>query len=81
MREITKEEKNVFEAITSGKYENFVLVSTEFDGVETAVIAAVSQDGEDMRIEPLAILVKPEFFKKLLNPAITPTNEERKRLN
>ena len=80
MREISKEESEVFEALIGGKYTNFALMSTEFDGVETAVIVAVSKEGENVMLEPIAILVKPELFDRLVQPDAD-MGTEKKTLN
>ena len=56
MRAINKYETERFEAIRDA--ENIALVSTEIDGVETAAIVALGQDGDGMILmHVLAVLV------------------------
>ena len=68
MRNITQEEAQKFRDITKGKFTNFILLSTEFQGIETAVIASLNGLEGDYTTEPLAILVNKEIFALLKNP-------------
>ena len=68
MRDITPEETKVFRDIISGQFHNFVLLATEFDGIETCVIAALNGDKGNYRTKPLAVLINKEIFHKLINP-------------
>ena len=58
---ITEDHRRAFEALTSGRFENFCLVSCFVDGEPTAAIAAVNispgQDGGESEylISPLFI--------------------------
>ena len=71
MRNITPEETKKFRDIISGQFHNFVLLSTEFDGVETSVIAALNGKEGDYSTKPLAILLNKELFGKLCSPGST----------
>lgn len=68
MRSITDEEAQKFRDITKGKFTNFILLATEFQGIETAVIASLNGIEGDYTTEPLAILVNKEIFALLKNP-------------
>jgi hypothetical protein len=58
---ITKEEYKLFNAITSGEYKNFVLVSCFLNGEPTVAIASVTRDGEDYNIQPLYVRVSDDM--------------------
>ena len=68
MRDIMPEETKKYRHIISGQFSNFVLLSTEFEGIETAVIAALNGTKGNYVTEPLAVLVNKEILKKLKNP-------------
>ena len=56
---ITKAHQDVFEAIASGDYANFALVSCFLNGEPVATIAAVNRDGEQYAMTPLFVSVTP----------------------
>ena len=71
---ITEEHRRAFEALTSGRFDNFCLISCFVDGEATAAIAAVT-------VSPLAqddgepeYLIRPLFI--CLTAAITLTDHE-----
>jgi len=68
MRDLTPEEVKLYRDIISGQFQNFVLLATEFDGVETGVIASLNGTEGDYGTKPLAILVNKDLFKKLTSP-------------
>lgn len=68
MRNITPEETKKYRHIISGQFSNFVLLSTELEGIETAVIAALNGTKGDYVTEPLAVLVNREILGKLKSP-------------
>ena len=68
MRALTPEEVKLYRNIISGQFQNFVLLSTEFDGVETGIISALNGTEGDYKTTPLAVLVNKEVFKKLKSP-------------
>jgi len=68
MRDITPEETKKYRHIISGQFSNFVLLATEFDGIETAVIAALNGTKGNYVTEPLAVLVNRGILKKLKSP-------------
>lgn len=70
MRNITPEETKKYRHIISGQFSNFVLLSTELEGIETAVIAALNGTKGDYVTEPLAVLVNKDIFKMLKNPGV-----------
>ena len=68
MRDITPEETKKYRHIISGRFSNFVLLSTEFGGIETSVIASLNGKKGDYVTEPLAVLVNKEIFSLLKSP-------------
>lgn len=70
MRALTSQETERFEALTSGKYDNFALVSSEFMGEPVAVIASVTRE-EDGQYKVLAlyVAVNDAIFARLTDPA------------
>jgi len=75
---ITEEHRRAFEALMSGRFDNFCLVSCFVDGEATAAIAAVTvnppaQDGGD---DP-KYLISPLFISP--TPAMTLTDHEGRR--
>lgn len=65
---ITEAHRDVFNALTSGEYDNFALVSTIFDGEPTATIATVTLDEGEYLVTPVAVLVTPAMFDRLTGP-------------
>ena len=58
---ITPEHKAWFEAVTSGKYDNFALFSCFVDGKPTSAIVSVVQDGNEYAIKPLFVAVTADM--------------------
>ncbi len=54
---ITAAHQEVFNALTSGEYNNFALFSCYVDGEPAAAIVAINQDGEEYQITPLFVSV------------------------
>ncbi len=74
---ITEEHRRAFEALTSGRFDNFCLVSCFVDGEATSAIATVNaappaQDGGDPEY-----LISPLFVCP--TPAMTLTDHEGRR--
>ncbi len=74
---ISEKHHRAFEALTSGRFDNFCLVSCFVDGEPTAAIAAVTvnppaQDGTDPEY-----LISPLFVCP--TPAMTLTDHEGRR--
>lgn len=67
-RPLTDYEKDTFSFIQHAHGEDIALVQTAFDGEPTAVIAAVSRDGESYVLSPLAVLVTPGMLPRLTDP-------------
>lgn len=67
---ITSEHKRFFEAITSGVYDNFVLVHTTFDTEPTAAIATVipEPDGQFL-VVPVCVFLTEAMFARLSDPS------------
>ncbi len=68
---ITPKRREAFEALTSGRHDNFVLIHTTYDGVPTAAIAATVTDpyvGDAVEIHPIAVFVTPAMFERLTPP-------------
>jgi hypothetical protein len=79
MRPINETEREEFQALASGEYDNFAIVSTEYDGEETVVIAAVvPEDGDEatFSVHPLYVRLTPAMFARLQRPDtdMPPTN-------
>ena len=68
MKALTPTEVKLYRDIISGQFQNFVLLATEFEGVETGVIASLSGEEGNYTTKPLAILVNKDIFKKLKSP-------------
>lgn len=68
MRDITPEETRKYRHIISGQFSNFILLATELEGIETAVIAALNGTEGDYVSEPLAVLVNRDILRKLKSP-------------
>lgn len=54
---ITDNHRAVFDALTSGEYDNFALFSCFVDGKPATAIVAVNRAGEDYTITPLFVSV------------------------
>lgn len=69
MRAINREEKRIFNLMRL-RIKNMALVSTELDGIETAVICDVGLDEatKEILMFPKAVLVNDEILKKLKQP-------------
>lgn len=56
-KELSKEETELFKALTSGKYNNFALLRAQYDKKDCAVIVSLNEDSENqILISPVAIL-------------------------
>ena len=68
--ELTDEERDMFEAVTNGGYVNgrICLMSTNFNGVATPTICNITQEGNEITISPLYVMVagNKELLKKLV---------------
>ena len=58
---ITAEHRHVFEALTSGDFENFALFSCFVNGAPAVAIVAVNRDGEDYVVNPLFVSITAEM--------------------
>lgn len=70
--DFTQTEKDILAFIKNPDNEvNLCLVKTEFDGVLTSVVCQIerTEDNKDT-LNPLAILVNEELFKRLKNPTL-----------
>lgn len=61
MTNITAAHREAFEALTSGRYDNFALFSCFVGGEPAAAIVAVTRNGEDYTITPLFVSVTPSM--------------------
>lgn len=59
MTNITSEIKKAFDALTSGKYNNFALFSCFVDGEPSATIVAITKEGKEYIIHPLFVAITP----------------------
>ena len=67
---ITEEHKRFFEAISSGVYENFILVHTTFDGEPTAAIGTVTNEPDgQILLTPVCVFLTEAMFTRLSDPA------------
>ena len=79
--ELTDEDRDMFEAITQGGHDNgrLCLMSTNFNGVATPTICHVTQEGKEITISPLYVMVanNEELLKKLVcKDGITPIQDQ-----
>lgn len=58
---ITPEHEALFDAVTSGKYDNFALFSCFVDGKPTSAIVSVVQDDNEYVIKPLFVAVTADM--------------------
>jgi hypothetical protein len=56
---ITAEHRAYFDALVSGKYDNFALFSCFVAGEPAAAIVSVDRDGEEYTISPLFVAITP----------------------
>jgi len=56
---ITAEHKDVFQALISGKYENFALFSCFVNGEPATAIVTVNPDGKEFNVSPVFVSVTP----------------------
>ena len=68
MQQVSEKSKEVFEALRDPEYGNFALVSTEIEGIETDCTSAITREGDEYLITPLAVMVNDVLFPKLANP-------------
>jgi hypothetical protein len=62
---ITEEMRAAFNAVTSGRFDNFALFSCFLDGRPTAAITAVNREGDEYTIKPLFVFVTDEIMDRL----------------
>jgi hypothetical protein len=54
---ITRNHRNAFEALTSGRYDNFALFSCFVGGEPAVAIVTVNEDGPGYVVQPLFVSV------------------------
>ena len=59
MTNITAEHRAVFEALTSGRFDNFALFSCFVAGEPASAIVAINRDGGTYTVRPLFVAVTP----------------------
>ncbi|RBI76134.1 hypothetical protein DQW77_04425 [Roseovarius sp. TE539] len=59
---ITDSHVSAFEALTSGRYNNFALFSCQVNGEPAAAIVALTPDGDELTITPLFVSVTPDMI-------------------
>lgn len=64
-RALNDSERAVFEAVRDPEYTNFALLNAEMDGRDVAVIVAVTTDGDQYDLGPVAVLVDDEMRDRL----------------
>lgn len=75
---VREEIREVFNALVSGAYTNFALVSVTFNGWPTEAIVTVNGDEEDTEmavITPLAVFLSEEMKDSLLSPFGDPLSD------
>ena len=82
MTQLTDVERDIFEALTSGDYNNFCLIRAQFRGKDVSVICLSSITEEELHDETTSgeddVILTPLFFSidtELLEE-ITPATEE-----
>jgi hypothetical protein len=58
---ITDRHRDTFNALTSGRYDNFALFSCFLNDVPTAAIVAITDDRGEFDITPLFVAVTPDM--------------------
>jgi hypothetical protein len=56
---ITRTHRDAFEALTSGRYDNFALFSCFANGEPAVAIVTVNEDGPGYVVQPLFVSVTP----------------------
>ena len=59
---ITSAHTDVFNALTSGDYGNFVLCSCFVNGAPASCIVTVTEEGDQVLITPLFVSITPEMI-------------------
>jgi hypothetical protein len=59
MTNITRDHRKAFEALASGRFDNFALFSCFVNGEPGSTIVAVNRNGDDFTITPLFVSVTP----------------------
>lgn len=67
-KEIPQGIKETFEALTSGKYTNFVIMSVTHENKPNWCICTVNKEGKEYSIKPLFLFVDEELSQKLKDP-------------
>lgn len=62
MTNITPAMKKEFQALVSGKYDNFALFSCFVNGEPSAAIVTVTKEGEDVSFTPLFVSITPQMI-------------------
>ena len=67
---LPEEQTRTFDALTSGDYSNFALMSALYKGEPTSVIAAVVPNDEDDNVDviPLFVWITDDMFDHLTPP-------------
>lgn len=74
---ITPEQYATFDALTSGHYSNFLLMSVHLSGKPTVAICAVTEptEGENLDVTPLYVAVTDDLFALLTPPPLSDGTE------
>ena len=73
---LQKNERDLFQNLTSGDFENFALVEGSFMGNRAAFVACVNKDNEEYIITPLAVLLRSQDLEHCLGPENEPLEGE-----
>lgn len=73
---LQKNERDLFQNLTSGDFSNFALVEGTFMGNRAAFVACVNNDKEEYIITPLAVLLRSQDLKHCLGPENEPLGGE-----
>jgi len=71
---ITKNEKALFEAIRDPQYNNFMLMSVNFNGKQTSCICTIDDHKDGLSITPHAVLINDKILKE--NKLLCPSGKE-----
>lgn len=58
---ITKEHREVFNALLSGKFDNFALFSCFVNGIPSSAIVTVNKDGDEYTVVPLFVAITDDM--------------------
>lgn len=74
---ITPDDRVLFDAVTSGLYTNFAIMSGFWKDEPTSVIVSINPEGEDFVLTPLYVRVTESMLKDLKDSYGNLTTEKK----